>query len=259
MLENFHKGGPSDSTDEHVIAAWLEKELDLVVARHYGRHPSPVVRVQTESMRVRLRHLAVLQAAERRAGWRIIESEYAVKKDAGFTIGPLALTGTMDRVEIHDELGLRILDYKTFAKTQTPEDTHFGPARDTSDLPEAAVTRVDARARQNEKSWTDLQLPLYRRLAAAIWPDHAKQGLATGYILLPGDPDDTQVALLALDEATQNLAEVCAKAVADRVACGLFWPPAEEVKYDNFAEWFGGEDPRKVFDTATIEHLGGRP
>jgi len=31
------------------------------------------------------------------------------------------------------------------------------------------------------------------------------------------------------------------------------------VKYDNFAEWFGGEDPRKVFDTATIEHLGGRP
>jgi hypothetical protein len=42
------------------------------------------------------------------------------------------------------------------------------------------------------------------------------------------------------------------------VARGNFWPPAEKVKYDNFAEWFGGEDPRQIFDQATITHLEGR-
>ena len=259
VLENLHKDGPHDSTDEQLIATYLGKELDRVVARHYGRHPAPVVRVQTESMRVRLRHLAAVQAAERRAGWHLIESEYAVKKDDGFTIGPLALTGTMDRVETHEELGLRVLDYKTFAKTQTPEDTHFGPPREDNDVPEAAITRTDSRNRPVEKSWTDLQLPLYRRLAAEIWPKHAGKGVATGYLLLPGDPDDTRIALLDLDEAAQSLAEICATAVAGRVARGNFWPPAGQVKYDNFAGWFGGEDPRLIFDQATITRLEGRP
>jgi hypothetical protein len=75
---------------------------------------------------------------------------------------------------------------------------------------------------------------------------------------LPGDPDDTQIALLGLDEATQSQAEICATAIAERVARGNFWPPAEKVKYDNFAEWFGGEDPRQIFDQATITHLEGR-
>jgi hypothetical protein len=75
---------------------------------------------------------------------------------------------------------------------------------------------------------------------------------------LPGDPDDTRIALLDLDEAAQSLAEICATAIAERVARGKFWPPAEKVKYDNFAGWFGGEDPRHIFDQATIAHLEGR-
>jgi ATP-dependent helicase/nuclease subunit B len=259
VVENFHqRGGPADSADENIIAAWLEKELHAVVARHYGRHPSPVVRVQTESMRVRLRRFAALQAAERRAGWRIVESEYAVKNDTGFTIGPLALTGTMDRVEVHEEQGLRVLDYKTFNTAKTPEDTHFGPARADDGFPEASVMRPGRGGSPAERSWFDLQLPLYRRLASVIWPEHAGKGMTTGYILLPADPDDTQVSLLDIDPATQSSAERCAETVAERIARGVFWPPAENVEYDNFATWFGGEHPKDVFDSATITALEGR-
>jgi len=257
VVESFHKHGPADSADEKVIAAWLEKRLHNAVAQHYGRHPSPVVRVQTESMRVRLRHLATLQAAERRAGWRIIETEYAVKKDAGRTIGPLVLTGTMDRVEVHEEQGLRVLDYKTFNMAKTPEDTHFGMPREEDDLPEASVTRTGKRG-PVEKSWIDLQLPLYRRLAATIWPEHAENKIATGYILLPGDPDDTRISLLEIDDDTQASAERCAETVAARVARGVFWPPAESIDYDNFADWFGGGHPREAFDPETIAALEGR-
>ena len=258
VVDNFHKDGPADSTDENIIAAWLDKELHAAVARHYGRHPLPVVRVQTESMRVRLRRFAALQAAERRAGWRIIETEYPVKKDAGFTMGPLALTGTMDRVEVHQEQGLRILDYKTFNTAKAPEDTHFGPPRADDDFPETSVLRPGRGDQPVERSWIDLQLPLYRRLASAIWPDHAGKGLATGYILLPADPDDTQVALLDIDPATQSSAERCAETVAGRIACGIFWPPAESVAYDNFATWFGGAHPKDVFDADTVNALEGR-
>lgn len=257
VVESFHKRGPADSMDEKVIAAWLEKELHTTVAQRYGRHPSPVVRVQTESMSVRLRHLAALQAAERRDGWRIIESEYAVKKDAGLTIGPLVLTGTMDRVEVHEERGLRVLDYKSFNMAKTPEDTHFGPPRADNGLPEASVTRTGKRG-PVEKSWIDLQLPLYRRLAERIWPEHSKKDIATGYILLPGDPDETQIVLLEIDRDTQTLAERCAETVAARVARGVFWPPAENVDYDNFADWFGGQHPREAFDPETIAALEGR-
>lgn len=260
VVENFHRnGGPFDSTDENIIAAWLEKELHAVVSRYYGRHPSPVVRVQTESLRVRLRRFAALQAAERRAGWRIVESEYEVKKDAGFTIGPLALSGTMDRVEVHEEQGLRILDYKTFNKTKTPEDTHFGTPRADDDFPQSSVMRPGRGGSPVERSWIDLQLPLYRRLAAAIWPEHAGKGMATGYILLPADPDDTQVSLLDIDAATQSSAERCAEIVAERIARGVFWPPAETTDYDNFSGWFGGEHPKDVFDETTIAALEGRP
>jgi len=257
VLENFHKQGPAESMDEHVIAGWLDKELDRIIAWHFGRHPSPVIRVQAESMRVRLRYFAALQAAERRDGWQIIESEYEVKKEDGLTIGPLALSGTMDRVERHEEKGLRILDYKTFANEKSPEETHFGPPRDSNDFPEVSVTRKDARGRDVERSWTDLQLPLYRRLAATIWPQESIDKIQTGYILLPGDPDDTQVSLLDINDTIQSHAEACAEAVAKRIAEGVFWPPSSKVKYDNFADWFNGEDPRDAFDEATIVNLGG--
>lgn len=257
VLENFHKKGPAQSTDEQAIAGWLDQELDRTIAWHFGRHPSPVIRVQAESMRVRLRYFSVLQAAERRDGWQIIESEYAVRKEDGFTIGPLVLSGTMDRVERHENKGLRILDYKTFANEKSPEETHFGPARDADDLPEASIMRQDARGRNVDRSWIDLQLPLYRRLAAKIWPQESPEKIQTGYLLLPGDPDDTQISLLDIDVATQDQAEACAEAVAERIAAGVFWPPASKVKYDNFADWFNGEDPRGVFDETTAVNLGG--
>ena len=242
-------------TDEAKIAGYFSDELDREAARHYGRHPAPVVRVQIEAMRVRLRQLAFLQAAERRDGWRILESEYAVKKEDGLAIGPLTLTGTMDRVEVHEEKGLRILDYKTFAKARPPEETHFGPARESHHLPEAAIARPSRNGALRVKSWTDLQLPLYRRLAAQIWPDHAAKGLAAGYILLPADPDDTQISLLSLDEAAQSHAETCAVAIAGRVAQGIFWPPAPAAKFVTTTSPIGSTGPiRRRFSTKPPSH-----
>jgi len=108
-----------------------------------------------------------------------------------------------------------------------------------------------------EKTWIDLQLPLYRHLASKIWPEPAREKIGVGYILLPGDPDDTQIALLTLDENAQESAIRCATAVADRAARGVFWPPAPDPAHDDFSAWFGGEHPADVFDPATIGLLEG--
>jgi len=260
VLENFVRDGPRDETDEAKIASFLSDELDREVARQHGRQPSPVVRVQVESMRARLRRVAVLQAEQRRTGWRIIEAEYAVRREHGQMVGPLVLTGTMDRVEVHEELGLRVLDYKTFGRKQTPEETHFGPVRERPEFPEVLIERPSKRG-MRERNWVDLQLPLYRQMASAIWPEPAAKGVETGYILLPGDADDTQVAALALDDAAFQSAMACAEAIADRVARGVFWPPtpAGEVRYDDFEAWFDGKDAAAILDEETIANLKGRP
>jgi hypothetical protein len=98
-------------------------------------------------------------------------------------------------------------------------------------------------------------------MASAIWPEPAAKGVETGYILLPGDADDTQVAALALYDAAFQSAMACAEAIADRVARGVFWPPtpAGEVRYDDFEAWFDGRDPAAILDEETIANLKGRP
>ena len=260
VLENYHRAGLSGATEEGKIAGFFSEELDRQVAAAYGRHPAPVVRVQVESMRVRLRSFAALQARECRQGWRILDTEYAVRPEQGHKIGPLALAGTMDRVEVHEELGLRILDYKTFASAKMPEETHFEAPRERVGLPEASIERLSAKGKPRPRSWSDLQLPLYRRLATEIWPEHAAKGIAVGYILLPADPEGTQIAQLVLDDEAQQSAETCAASVASRVARGIYWPPAPAgtVAFDDFAAWFGGGDPAAVIAEESIAMLEGR-
>jgi ATP-dependent helicase/nuclease subunit B len=260
VLENFYRAGHSGATEAGKIGDFFSEELDSQVSAAYGRHPAPVVRVQVELMRIRLRSFAVLQAEECRRGWRILDAEYAVGAEQGHKIGPLALTGTMDRVEVHDELGLRILDYKTFAAAKSPEETHFEAPRELVGVPEASIERLTAKGKPRPRSWRDLQLPLYRRLAREIWPEHAAKGIEVGYVLLPADPDGTQIARLSLDDEAQESAETCASAVASRVARGIYWPPAPAgtVAFDDFATWFGGGDPADVISEESIAMLEGQ-
>jgi hypothetical protein len=209
-------------------------------------------------MHARLRAFAPAQAAARREGWRIIETEHGVKREDGHRIGPLALTGVMDRVEVHLELGLRILDYKTFGRPKTPEETHFVRPRGVTEWEATNIVRSGKKGQPVARVWCDLQLPLYRRLAAAIWPEHAERGLQVGYVLLPAEEIEEPFATLDLKD---DSAMKCAAEVADRVARGVFWPPtpADRVEHDDLESWFGGDDPAALLDPETIRQLEGRP
>jgi ATP-dependent helicase/nuclease subunit B len=244
-----------DLEDPAEIARVFDRKLDEVARRFYGELFSPVVLVQLESMRARLRSFAPLQAQARADGWEFIATEKAVgkhdKKPA--KIGPLTLTGTMDRVEVnHREGRVRVLDYKTFGSATTPAKTHLATKRDRPDVPTAACTYDGKSA-----FWKDLQLPLYRYLVPHIWEEHKDKEIEVGYVLLPADPDDTGIEMLPMGQGEFGSAVQCAEEIASLVSKGVFWPPSEKVDFDNFADWFRYCNPEEIVSEQTRKRLGG--
>ena len=264
VLEDFARDRSlADLRDAAEIARHLSALLDAVAPRFYGEHPSPVVQVQIENMRARLVAAAATEAVIRADGWSTLEAEYKVVADDQCLLGGLAVTGTIDRIDVHPEHGLRILDYKTYSQPKNPFKTHLGPPRGRDHLPEADLETLSKTGKAQPRSWKDLQLPLYAWLARKIWPGQAAQGVAVGYFLLPPDGEAGQSALefFALTDEMQTSAEMCAARIAGLVKAGQFWPPSpsSEVEFDDFGDWFRQEDPRHLIDEESAYRLNGNP
>lgn len=243
-----------DSQDPEKITPYVHAALDRVLKTHFGTKWSLPLRVQRESLRARLRKFAQLQAREAAAGWRIVEAEVKFPPDQTLHLEGLPITGQIDRVEIHQATGQRrILDYKTYksAKNHRPDETHYGKPRGDSDLSEAEFEREG-----KPRRWRQLQLPLYRALAAFRWPDDPAPAL-TGYFLLPEKIEESGVLEFALDEPLFVSAMTCASAVADRVRRGIFWPPRRP-EFEAFEEIFLGQDPAEVLSPKSVEFLAAK-
>jgi ATP-dependent helicase/nuclease subunit B len=256
VLEEYgNDPATKDLVDPAKVAKALDTKLDEVAKHFFGAHVSPVVLVQLESMRARLRSFAPIQAQSRAEGWEIIATERAVKKtdERQIAIGPLALTGTMDRVEVNKERNaLRVLDYKTFGTSRTPAETHLAAKRDRADVPSAACT-YEAK----DMFWKDLQLPLYRHMVPHIWPEHAGKTIEVGYVLLPADPDDTDIVMFPLNNEEVSSAVVCAGEIASLVSRGVFWPPSEKADFDKFEDWFRWCEIDEIVAPEVRAALGG--
>jgi ATP-dependent helicase/nuclease subunit B len=262
VLEDFARDkNLSRLKDANEIAREFSRLLDAAVPRFYGGKPSAVVRVQIENMRARLASAAATESIIRSDGWATLEAEYKIKPERQLLLGGLPITGTIDRIDVHPEKGLRILDYKTYSKPKNPSKTHLGPQRSREHLAEADVEILNKKGEGRMHSWTDLQLPLYAWLAGKIWPDHAAKGVEVGYFLLPPDNDDPEDALqiFELTDEMQASAERCAERIVRLVQGGYFWPPspASLVEFDDFKDWFMQEDPRKLIDVESAHRLNG--
>ena len=247
--------------DADEIARKLSDLLDAVAPSFYGEKPSPVVRVQIENMRARLVAAAEMEAAIRAEGWSTLDAEYKVVLNDNRVLGDLAITGTMDRIDVHPEKGLRILDYKTYSQPKNPAKTHLGPQRERNHLPEADLDIFTKKGTPQPRSWTELQLPLYAWLARQIWPEHAKKGVEVGYFLLPpdGEAPEKVLQIFELTGEMQASAEKCADRITRLVKGGHFWPPSpsSEVEFDDFEGWFMQEDPQKLIDEESVHMLNG--
>ncbi len=253
-IELFSRSSPGEGDrkmiESHVIAH-LESEAGIM----FGPDPSPAVRVQLEAAKVRLRAFAGVQADVVAEGWKILEAEW--KLDAGradpMKIGPLRLSAQIDRIEEHPDGRIRVIDYKTYARLKSPEETHLGSAAANAFLEEAKVT-----ANGKQKCWVDLQLPLYRFIAERLYPGRP---VHVAYFILGADPSETSIQEFDLTDNLQSSALQCAEAVATRVARGEFWPPQpHKVSWaDPFESLFLNGAPEKCFDQETIAFLKGQP
>ncbi len=264
VLEDFANNESLASLrDPEEIARKLSGILHEVVPGYYGENPSPVVRVQIESMRARLKAAAGTEALIRAEGWKTLKTEYKVVAEDKHILGGLPITGTIDRIDFHPEKGLRILDYKTYSQPKNPSKTHIGRAREKEHLPEADLETFTKNGKPQPRSWTDLQLPLYAWLARKIWPEHAKKGVEVGYFLLPpdGDPGEKALEIFDLTGEMQASAEKCAERIAQMVKAGHFWPPSpsSEIQYDDYKDWFMEGDPQKLIDEESARRLDGNP
>ncbi|MCA9222148.1 MAG: PD-(D/E)XK nuclease family protein, partial [Planctomycetales bacterium] len=214
VLEEFASSDERESTDADRIRLCFEHLLARQVARQFGEHPGPAIRIQVQQLRLRLAALAEWQAERAVQGWRIEHAELAFsrKSDERPEIrrpGELLvdgrimyLTGRIDRIDVNVNTGQRqILDYKTSDSGLKPQQTH-----------------------RHKHEWVDLQLPLYRHLARSLGID---EPVGLGYVLLP--KNSANVGLALAEWSAEELAEAdrMAQQVVRQIRAGEFWPPKE--------------------------------
>ncbi|NUQ61139.1 MAG: PD-(D/E)XK nuclease family protein [Pirellulales bacterium] len=204
VLSAFGEGPLAASTDAEDIANFLSNDLDKRILVAYGKTPLPVILIQAEQLRKRLAAFARWQAGWAAEGWRIecVERQPEPGKAVLMVDNePMVLRGRVDRIDIHEATGARaIFDYKSSNKPEPPEKSH-----------------------REKGQWVDLQLPLYRHLAAGMGIDGPIQ---LGYIVLPKDPTRVDALLAQWTEEDLAQADRTAEEVVRRIRAEIFWPPA---------------------------------
>ena len=167
VLHIFGLDPVAASTDSDQIAEFLSDTLDQMVRQRYGAPCAPAIAVQQETLRARLNRFASIHAAEVQRGWRISECE--VERTAMLEIpggAPVELVGRIDRIDVHEDGHIRVLDYKTSEKRVRP-----------------------SQARAKDGTWRDLQLPLYDYLLRHQEVE-VHGAIELGYIALCRDVND---------------------------------------------------------------------
>lgn len=236
-----------ESQNANEISAYFDSVLDRVLESRYGTEPSLAVRIQVESARERLRALARKQAEQRAEGWRILHVEYSIGHnkvgDGGvlWSVGGHPISMVLDRVDRHEGTGqIRILDYKTSAKSKSPFDAHLTRWKEEECRPKLGelLERQASRGKQMlEYRWWDLQLPLYAWFAM----EHFKcsEVPQVGYVNLPKAVSETEISIWKdFDHELLDSAREWTLGAVKGIEEGLFSEPAvlpkNEQKWDEF-------------------------
>ncbi len=209
------QGPISTSPDPVEVRQFLIAKLHELASKTFGPKPAAAVLIQIEQAELRLAAFAEKQAERAAAGWEIRLVESGVDEVDQVRIGnngELCLIGRIDRIDYHAKSGQwAIWDYKTSDNAKQPVAVHW--------------TR--------NAGWQDLQLPLYRRIAAQL----GVSGNPTlGYIAIPKQAAGCGFFEAAFSEEQLREADLIANRTASQIAAGEFWTGTlEPVPYDDYA------------------------
>ena len=206
----------ADVSDPGVLYHAMAERVDELFMQRFRGHPRVAVMIQQQQLLERLKMLAEEQAKLVKEGWRI---HYAEREaDDAVPVGerparpgertvvtvdgePFTIIGRIDRIDVHPTLGVRLIDYKTSDTAQTPEQAH----------------------RDRDGNWTNLQLPLYRHLAAELG---LKGRVAMGYFNLPRDLDGVKLEMAEWTPEDLAAADATRDSVIRKLRKGCYWPPS---------------------------------
>lgn len=260
ILKSFVHSAVADSRDAGEIAGWLLAQLDREAATCYGSQPLFSVALQVESMRQRLRAFADVQSGLRGEGWRIIAAEEEITPEWGAKLGEVTLNGKIDRIDRNEKSGtLRVIDYKTSQLERGPAGAHVKKASPLDLDDEHNRWKCFDDKRGKSYRWLDLQLPLYALAVAARHPDAGVVDAA--YICLPAAVDGIGLKEWKRDSKSGAVwgsdllesAKKCAEEAVRRMSAGAFWPPSDDLKYDDFGDLLLGDAERAVCPPETWE------
>jgi ATP-dependent helicase/nuclease subunit B len=243
VLDAFAAGPCRDEMDEEPIRAFLRSSLEELANHELGTRRLAPVNLQLGQLKARLDGFAAWQAARAREGWRIRHQEEPCEAAPSFLkIGrrQVVIRGRIDRIDYHEQRDeWAVLDYKSSDTPKKPRAAH-----------------------QRSGEWVDLQLPLYRHLAAELGVPPQAQ---LGYIVLPKDTSKVGVELADWDDAELADADRQAAEVARAILEQHYWPPSD--RPPPFPDQFTGICQDSVFhrgewgeesETSDDDRLAGR-
>jgi len=209
VLGAFGQSDLTAATDRATLAAYFADRLKHEAWETFGEQPTAAVVLQLQQLGERLDAFAGAQAAAAAEGWRVLPEHIEKRREATLEIDgePFTVVGKIDRIDQHPDHGYRIIDYKTGDTGTAPDKAH-----------------------QDSAGWTDLQLPLYRELAAAAGIDGP---MMLGYALLPRSLPGVGFAWASWSNAEVDDALDAARDVVRAIRGGVFWPPGKPPQWDD--------------------------
>lgn len=192
---------------EEQIAQRLNQLLERTALNLFGKARMASIEIQLHQAQRRLQAFARNQKAAFESGWMIYHSEQKLDVDVDVDGTPFNIYGRVDRIDFHAESGqYRILDYKVGDALRKPEQSHRAGPR-------------------NDKQWIDLQLPLYRLLAAKL--EIEPTATQVGYFGLPAELGHKGLEMAGWTNEDFYEAQEIAFEVIRQLRRQIFWPPAE--------------------------------
>jgi CRISPR/Cas system-associated exonuclease Cas4 (RecB family) len=226
VLQRFGENkSVNSSSNAESIEKSLFRDLDRLVEEQLGSMVSGKIRVQIELSRYRLREFAKRQALSAASGWKIVCSERKANKVLEVDGSPFKVRGVIDRIDVHEDGRIRVLDYKT--GSTSPNAAHFN---------------------KSDSQWIDYQLPLYRSLLTEIKElddyNTSEGNISLGYFKVGDQEASSGIDLLNLpDEAMASVDGAIELTIQSILNCEYNEQPTEPApKYSDTYSWICQDD-----------------
>lgn len=231
-------------SDESVVADGLRSEVRRLLRASHGDALTVPLQVQLASAERRLAAAAAWHAASVGEGWEPVHAEVTLAELLGapFLMDGMEITGRIDRVDARGSQR-RIIDFKTNDSPHAVAEAHLGKALSPATAAAGSWPPWQlARTKQGKShAWRDLQLPLYALAGRQAWGDAPEVGY---YQLAKAVSDGAYHPWTDLTDELIEQAAGCAQGIVEAVQSGVFWPPRDVGRYDDFAWMFpGGAEP----------------